>query len=104
MVETDGESAGSGRPRAQEWDDALSKARFEFRWWNKFHVALDPPTALGYHDDTPPGGEVYPRRRPECLRTCRSPLRHRQKPPYNRVRPGFMPADAAGIRIGKPSA
>jgi phosphomethylpyrimidine synthase len=43
-----------GHPRAQEWDDALSKARFEFRWRDQFHLALDPPTALAYHDETLP--------------------------------------------------
>ena len=32
-------------PRAQEWDDALSKARFEFRWRDQFALALDPTTA-----------------------------------------------------------
>jgi phosphomethylpyrimidine synthase len=43
-----------GHPRAQEWDDALSKARFEFRWRDQFNLALDPVTALGYHDQTLP--------------------------------------------------
>jgi phosphomethylpyrimidine synthase len=41
-------------PRAQEWDDALSDARFEFRWTDQFHLALDPDTALAYHDATLP--------------------------------------------------
>ncbi|HET6762189.1 MAG TPA: phosphomethylpyrimidine synthase ThiC [Longimicrobiaceae bacterium] len=43
-----------GHPRAQEWDDALSKARFEFRWRDQFNLALDPVTALSYHDETLP--------------------------------------------------
>jgi phosphomethylpyrimidine synthase len=43
-----------GHPRAQERDDALSKARFEFRWRDQFHLALDPETALAYHDATLP--------------------------------------------------
>ncbi|MEZ4378942.1 MAG: phosphomethylpyrimidine synthase ThiC [Gemmatimonadales bacterium] len=43
-----------GHPRAQARDDALSKARFEFRWRDQFHLALDPPTALAYHDATLP--------------------------------------------------
>jgi phosphomethylpyrimidine synthase len=43
-----------GHPRAQEWDDALSKARFEFRWVDQFNLALDPVTALSYHDETLP--------------------------------------------------
>ena len=44
-----------GHPRAQEWDDALSKARFEFRWRDQFNLALDPVTAVEYHDETLPG-------------------------------------------------
>ncbi|MDB4950713.1 MAG: thiC [Gemmatimonadetes bacterium] len=43
-----------GHPRAQEWDDAISKARFEFRWHDQFNLALDPVTALSYHDETLP--------------------------------------------------
>ncbi|MDQ3522608.1 MAG: phosphomethylpyrimidine synthase ThiC [Gemmatimonadota bacterium] len=43
-----------GHPRAQEWDDAISKARFEFRWRDQFNLALDPVTALTYHDETLP--------------------------------------------------
>ena len=43
-----------GHPGAQDWDDALSKARFEFRWRDQFNLALDPVTALEYHDETLP--------------------------------------------------
>jgi phosphomethylpyrimidine synthase len=43
-----------GHPGAQEWDDALSDARFEFRWEDQFNLALDPPTARAYHDETLP--------------------------------------------------
>jgi phosphomethylpyrimidine synthase len=43
-----------GHPRAQAWDDALSRARFEFRWRDQFNLALDPVTALAYHDETLP--------------------------------------------------
>ena len=43
-----------GHPHAQEWDDALSKARFEFRWQDQFNLALDPVTARAYHDETLP--------------------------------------------------
>jgi len=43
-----------GHPRAQEWDDALSKARFEFRWQDQFELSLDPDTARAYHDATLP--------------------------------------------------
>jgi phosphomethylpyrimidine synthase len=43
-----------GHPHAQEWDDALSKARFEFRWEDQFNLALDPDTARSFHDETLP--------------------------------------------------
>ncbi|QWF81596.1 phosphomethylpyrimidine synthase ThiC [Amycolatopsis sp. CA-230715] len=43
-----------GHPHAQEWDDQLSKARFEFRWNDQFNLALDPDTARAYHDETLP--------------------------------------------------
>ncbi|MDQ0220176.1 phosphomethylpyrimidine synthase ThiC [Peribacillus cavernae] len=43
-----------GHPEAQKRDDALSKARFEFRWRDQFHLALDPERALEYHDETLP--------------------------------------------------
>ena len=43
-----------GHPAAQAWDNALSKARFEFRWQDQFNLALDPVTALAYHDETLP--------------------------------------------------
>jgi phosphomethylpyrimidine synthase len=43
-----------GHPGAQDWDDALSKARFEFRWEDQFNLALDPDTARSYHDATLP--------------------------------------------------
>ncbi len=43
-----------GHPGAQERDDALSRARFDFRWRDQFHLSLDPDTALKYHDETLP--------------------------------------------------
>ena len=43
-----------GHPRAQAWDDALSKARFDFRWEDQFALALDPVTARAYQDATLP--------------------------------------------------
>ena len=43
-----------GHPRAREWDDALSKARFDFRWEDQFNLAIDPVTARAYHDETLP--------------------------------------------------
>ena len=45
-----------GHPGAQAWDDALSKARFEFRWEDQFNLALDPDTARAFHDETLPAG------------------------------------------------
>ena len=42
-----------GHPRAQERDDALSKARFEFRWTDQFNLALDPDTCLLYTSPSP---------------------------------------------------
>ena len=43
-----------GHPRARLWDDALSKARFEFRWQDQFNLAMDPVTARAFHDQTLP--------------------------------------------------
>jgi phosphomethylpyrimidine synthase len=43
-----------GHPSAQDRDNALSKARFEFRWADQFSLSLDPETAQSYHDETLP--------------------------------------------------
>jgi phosphomethylpyrimidine synthase len=43
-----------GHPAAQLRDDALSRARFEFRWQDQFNLGLDPETAREYHDETLP--------------------------------------------------
>ncbi|MBB1372156.1 phosphomethylpyrimidine synthase ThiC [Pseudoalteromonas sp. NZS127] len=43
-----------GHPGAQERDNALSKARFEFRWHDQFNIGLDPERAREYHDETLP--------------------------------------------------
>src|SRR6266496_2439385 len=43
-----------GHPGAQERDNALSKARFEFRWEDQFNLSLDPTTAKDFHDETLP--------------------------------------------------
>jgi phosphomethylpyrimidine synthase len=43
-----------GHPAAQVRDDALSRARFEFRWLDQFNLSLDPDTAREYHDETLP--------------------------------------------------
>ena len=43
-----------GHPGAQAWDDAISKARFDFRWEDQFNLSLDPETAREFHDETLP--------------------------------------------------
>ncbi|MCS6970713.1 MAG: phosphomethylpyrimidine synthase ThiC [Planctomycetota bacterium] len=43
-----------GHPYARLWDDAISSARFQFRWRDQFHLALDPERALAYHDESLP--------------------------------------------------
>ena len=43
-----------GHPGAQDWDDALSRARFDFRWKDQFALAIDPETAQSFHDETLP--------------------------------------------------
>jgi phosphomethylpyrimidine synthase len=43
-----------GHPRARAWDDALSRARFDFRWEDQFNLSLDPLTARAFHDETLP--------------------------------------------------
>ncbi|MBR9884027.1 MAG: phosphomethylpyrimidine synthase ThiC [Oceanospirillales bacterium] len=43
-----------GHPGAQIRDNAMSKARFEFRWEDQFNIGLDPDTARAYHDETLP--------------------------------------------------
>ncbi len=43
-----------GHPRARERDDALSRARFEFRWQDQFNLGLDPERARDFHDETLP--------------------------------------------------
>ncbi len=43
-----------GHPSARFWDDALSRARFEFRWEDQFNLGLDPETARAFHDESLP--------------------------------------------------
>lgn len=43
-----------GIPGARDWDDAISRARFEFDWNRQFELAIDPETARAYHDETMP--------------------------------------------------
>ena len=45
---------GKGHPGAQIRDNAMSKARFEFRWEDQFNIGLDPDRAREYHDETLP--------------------------------------------------
>src|SRR5690606_23208885 len=45
---------GKGHPAAQLRDDALSRARFDFRWRDQFNLSLDPETAEQFHDETLP--------------------------------------------------
>lgn len=47
-----------GHPTAHQRDDALSKARFEFRWRDQFALALDPVTAEAFHDETLPAEQA----------------------------------------------
>ncbi len=47
-----------GHPGAQMRDNALSKARFEFRWEDQFNLSLDPETAKAFHDETLPSGSA----------------------------------------------
>ena len=49
-----GSDLAKGFPGAQVRDNALSKARFEFRWDDQFNLSLDPERARGYHDETMP--------------------------------------------------
>lgn len=53
-----------GHPSARDRDDALSRARFEFRWEDQFNLSLDPETARAYHD------ESMPRERDKSARFC----------------------------------
>jgi phosphomethylpyrimidine synthase len=43
-----------GHPGARMWDDAVSRARFEFRWEDQFNLGIDPETAREYHDESLP--------------------------------------------------
>jgi len=44
-----------GHPQALAWDNAMSDARFHFKWQDQFNLSLDPQTATAYHDQTLPG-------------------------------------------------
>jgi phosphomethylpyrimidine synthase len=53
-LRTSSHSDGNFLSRTQQWDNALSKARFEFRWRDQFNLSLDQVTALAYQDETLP--------------------------------------------------
>ena len=53
-IEAPAADLAKGHPGAQIRDNAMSKARFEFRWEDQFNLALDPHTARAYHDETLP--------------------------------------------------
>jgi len=46
--------ATPSHPSARAWDDALSRARFEFRWEDQFNLGVDPETARAFHDESLP--------------------------------------------------
>ena len=54
MIAAHAADLAKGHPSARAWDDALSRARFEFRWEDQFNLGLDPETAREYHDETLP--------------------------------------------------
>jgi hypothetical protein len=54
ILESAGLPVAKGHPGARDWDDALSRARFEFRWEDQFDLSLDPETARSFHDETLP--------------------------------------------------
>ena len=56
-----------GHPGAQVRDNALSKARFEFRWEDQFNLSLDPDTARSMHDETMPKKRTNLRTSVRCV-------------------------------------
>ena len=54
MIAAHAADLAKGHPAAQLRDDALSRARFDFRWQDQFNLGLDPDTAREYHDETLP--------------------------------------------------
>ena len=102
-----------GHPAARIWDDAMSKARFEFRWRDQFALALDPETAQAFHDETlagrrRQGGAFLLDVRAEILldedhrRKCATPragsndtLSHRRNPRRDGEEGGGVPRNTA---------
>ena len=62
-----------GHPGAQAWDDALSRARFEFRWEDQFELSLDPDTARELHDETLPAQPPRPPTSAPCAAPSSAP-------------------------------
>ena len=55
-----------GHPLAAAWDEAISRARYEFRWTDQFHLCLDPQTAKDYHDQSLPPQPAGEQPAPYC--------------------------------------
>jgi phosphomethylpyrimidine synthase len=72
-IAVDAADLAKGHPGAQGWDDALSAARFEFRWEDQFELALDPETAPSYHDQTLPAPRPRPRISARCAARTSAP-------------------------------
>ena len=98
-----------GHPGAQRWDDALSQARFEFRWEDQFNLSLDPETARSMHDETPAGrrregGPLLLDVRPQVLQHAHHPGHPRLRArPRGRRGPGGAPRDGGEV-AGVPGA
>jgi phosphomethylpyrimidine synthase len=54
LIATHAGDLAKGHPAAQIRDDAVSRARFDFRWQHQFNLSLDPDTARLFHDETLP--------------------------------------------------
>ena len=83
-----------GHPRAQERDDALSRARFEFRWHDQFALSLDPDTAREFHDETLPA---------EPAKTAHFCSMCGPKFCSMRITPGHSRRDGREVRASSPS-
>jgi hypothetical protein len=81
-----------GHPAAKVRDDALSRARFEFRWRDQFNLSLDPDTAEQYHDQTLPPKAPRPRTSARCAGPSSDSMKITQEscadfvPPRSRTR------------------
>lgn len=98
-----------GHPGASDWDDALSDARFEFRWEDQFNLALDPETARAFHDETLPhgarqDGPLLLDVRPEVLLDedlPEDPRRARRRVHRRRLGPGRRGGGRHGRDVGR---